>query len=116
MANIFGLYPTGAPEAVTSAATTADLSLDSFVSVVTTSTATDAVKVPAKNSSEVLAKPGQLKLVKYIDGGTGHDLVVTLGTLDSEASPATVTMDADGDNALFCFDGTAWVVIENNIA
>jgi multisubunit Na+/H+ antiporter MnhE subunit len=54
--------------------------------------------------------------VKYIAGTSADDLVVTLGTLDSEATPGTVTMDATGDNALFCFDGTAWVVIENNIA
>lgn len=116
MANVFGLYPTGAEEAVSSAATSADLSLESFVSIVTTTTAADAIRIPAKDSDDVLAKPGQLKLVKYVAGTANDDLTVTLGTLDSEAAPATVVMDATGDNALFCFDGTAWVVIENNIA
>lgn len=115
--NVFGLYPTGAEEAISCNGTSKDLSLDSYLSVVTTTAAASKAVLPARDAAgQVIAEAGQLKKVIAPTVGTDSDaLTLTLGRLDATAA-STVVLDANGDNVICLFDGNEWVVIENNIA
>lgn len=97
--NIAGFYPTAAPQALSGAGA---VNVTSYYTAWTT-TSTDAATLTDGN------QVGQLKKITLVvDGGDGTLTPTSFGT------SSTITFDTAGNYVLLMWDGSDWIVLENN--
>ena len=101
-----GIIPFAAQQAITASGTNTAVNLTTYYAAVTSTGTGDKISLATTGASV-----GQLKKIKYVAEGAGGDTVVLTPSVTTGF--ATCTFNAVGDYAVFMFNGTYWICIEN---
>ena len=101
-----GIIPFATQQAITASGVNTAVNLTTYYAAVTSTGTGNKISLAATGASV-----GQLKKIKYVAEGAGGDTVVLTPSVTTGF--ATCTFNAVGDYAVFMFNGTYWMCIEN---